>query len=93
MWTSAWLTKKGRAVGFQIIRYEVEHAPAPEGACGYYTREPGRYYVAQFHVTRDGEPYGALTRDAIEPDRAALEKEVARRLNVARKNQVKKYTV
>lgn len=55
------IDERGRAIGYAIAAYEMSYETLPERAT--YGELDNPRFVARTSVTRDGEGFGAITRD------------------------------
>lgn len=78
--------ERGRAIGVLVTTYEVDATPVPaEQRYGGYDMEPGHYFVAYVHATRNGEHFGALQRSGYFTTERMRDAYVADRVAAARK--------
>lgn len=82
--------EKGRAVGCVTYLAMETYAEGP-GEWGNYARDPGDWFTAKFHATRNGESYGASNGTEYFRSRGEAEAFLAKQVDKCRKRYAKKY--
>jgi IS1 family transposase len=84
--------ERGRLVGCDgWVKKTLYTAVTDEHAAYWNTVEPGEWFEASYHATRNGETYGSSNRNELFRTEAEADVFVAKQIEKCRKRYVKKY--